>query len=1123
MSASRGPFDFGASNYSVRKTLRRRYDPTGINYKTLLGQSSKPQVQQKFQRYRPDVNPLAQDMASPEGAIEPTPARKVELLKDFYKNKMTALQEVYDDLPTVAGPNGTVLDVTRSNHFKSWLQKKAEAKGELVPAEGSSKYYAMANTYTRVIDAKMQAYSSIIAQLNASGGAEAVLDAYLRGFHCFLRGRPTEEHQRKLKKLGLKPTFEPFRQESVQQYLKAFSRVKKEYYEDLAMLRMQGPTGDLHQIELYYKYIVDGKEDEKIEQNLWHWLEGGKLPKHTGRLLGKGASHTSLVTQLSTEFPVGTREPEELERAGNRLGGGPPRGGGGGFNPGPGGGGGGAPPRDDDDQPPGGGDEGPKISPSQQSFLDTVRQTIASALGIKSEPVESAEQVLEKEKEALDTALLESRVDEQIREVGVQQAARNTGVAYVLAGGAWPEDPATGVPDWADMSEEGRNLVHDVAQYRDMAREAMELREHAEKLQEKFPKEAAMAAEQYDDLVSGLLEMETHLEPFLSDREKQGLFTSFTDNMPVDTTDADDDDDTGQVTVEAEPEAENLKEQAGAESDDEKEPLTPVKKKDKGKEREELPRIRDEEELPPGVEESSWERAQKRIDELKDAAPETAAAPSKEDKELEDRVRDLGAKIGKAEAAESSEEAIKALEAAPAVPSAAPGEQALPKYGGASEAAEIKDEGTAFDASLAQVISDLFPEPPGLVSGKDSTKTNIDRVNAWVQKNQDNAIALIEASLPQVNSGAAFASYRQPMIEDTLAQLDKAEAILKSAVENGEDSLKMSWDEFKQSSDKVYERMVQRGGSLKDIDDTLWLAYENKLAPVRKYAAAQFAHLSTVAANEVRNNDAAWINSLQRVLRNEDAEWKKKAQSVIIKNKKRIDKLNDETKRVFDAQNETARVVNKVTDKLIMEGIPVGDESEPSEAEMRLHETANEINRQMAEKFINGVNDAIARVNATAERAIADASSFVIGKVPEEVQKAIMEAQKQALIFTGQAVAVKNAVAPIQKAERTTKTLEQRRAAEKNEPKSRLYNPDAGWLRSTRRVEQRDRNEAEVKSHRAKAIEKARKLPDSFSRPGPIEKKKIPESFSAPYKKFTPKVKREKMSEEEEDRVTRGY
>jgi len=286
MTSQKTGWDFGKDQYNVKRTLRRKNQVNPYNWKSLLGQTNSTKPLQRHMRYKGDVNPLREE--ANVGSIEPTPSRKVELLKKFYKEKLLEItNNAYAIDPLTRAPVG----------YRDWINKQVEKGRVKMPPAGSKEDNSFRLRYVTLMENKANAYSQVIAQLSTSGGPEQVLDAYLRGFHSFLRGRPTEAAQAKLKRLGMKPTFEPFRDESVQQYLKAFSRVKKEYYEDLAMLRMNGPTGGIRNIELYYKYIIDGAEDEKIEKNLWDWLEGGKLGKYAERIAGGG--HDSLVSKKS--------------------------------------------------------------------------------------------------------------------------------------------------------------------------------------------------------------------------------------------------------------------------------------------------------------------------------------------------------------------------------------------------------------------------------------------------------------------------------------------------------------------------------------------------------------------------------------------------------------------------------------------------------------------------------------------------------------------------------------------------------------------------------------------------------------------------------------------------------
>lgn len=267
-------FSFGSNNASTDSNIGRR-----------LQRKSGP-VPQRFQRYKHDINPIAQEPTVT--TIEPTPARKVELLRKYYEEK--------------------ICDLGTPTSYRKWCEAKwiERNPGRAIPGSFPVDYN---NEWRAKEKAKITAYEKIITQLNNEGASDAVLDAYLRGFHNFLRGRPTKEHAAKLERLGIAGKFEPFRDPSVQAYLRAFSKVKKDFYEDLALLRMRGPIGDIRNLELYYKYILDGNDDDKLEKNIWVWLEGGRLPHDGERLIG--SEHTDMVRQLYREFPVGTEKPDD--------------------------------------------------------------------------------------------------------------------------------------------------------------------------------------------------------------------------------------------------------------------------------------------------------------------------------------------------------------------------------------------------------------------------------------------------------------------------------------------------------------------------------------------------------------------------------------------------------------------------------------------------------------------------------------------------------------------------------------------------------------------------------------------------------------------------------------------
>jgi hypothetical protein len=90
--------------------------------------------------------------------------------------------------------------------------------------------------------------------------------------------------------------------DEVRTYLEAFSEVKKDFYLDLALLRQRGPGTSLRDMELYFKYIVDGNDCAKIEKNVYAWFEGGRV---NGAQMRLGASNV-LSREMHRELPMGT-------------------------------------------------------------------------------------------------------------------------------------------------------------------------------------------------------------------------------------------------------------------------------------------------------------------------------------------------------------------------------------------------------------------------------------------------------------------------------------------------------------------------------------------------------------------------------------------------------------------------------------------------------------------------------------------------------------------------------------------------------------------------------------------------------------------------------------------------
>jgi chromosome segregation ATPase len=294
---------FGArTDTPLRRKLRRKYDPTKwSNMKAMTGKSQMPTS--RHMRYQPDPNPIEEEVSNEN--IEPTDARKLELLQEFYKDKVARIHLTLSD-PKQRAMGFTKWAVDNYNampdkmgHFQpvGWEDGRPIFKD---PADVAK----LQKRWENHLETKAKVYSTILGQMAAAKGNLTVLDSYLRRFHNFLRGRPDIKDIPKLRKAGLDPDkFLPLTtNEEVRNYLEAFSEAKKDFYDDLGKMRMRGPGSSLRDMELYFKYIVDGDDCEKIESNLWAWLEGGRVDRIHYRL---GASN-NLSDELFEEFPVGT-------------------------------------------------------------------------------------------------------------------------------------------------------------------------------------------------------------------------------------------------------------------------------------------------------------------------------------------------------------------------------------------------------------------------------------------------------------------------------------------------------------------------------------------------------------------------------------------------------------------------------------------------------------------------------------------------------------------------------------------------------------------------------------------------------------------------------------------------
>lgn len=295
---------FGArTDKPLRRKLRRKYDPAKFsNYKAMIGKSQQPTS--RHMRYQPDPNPLKEEEANEN--IEPTESRKMELLQAFYRDKMDKISlTLTSDKTEKHAFDAHLVGLFKKDPVKMNSVMWIDPRGLPVFFPGNkSSFDKHLASWKRGLKTRQKAYATILAQIAASKGSMTVLDSYLRRFHNFLRGMPDQVDAQKLRRMGLDTTkMMPFTTyDDVRAYLEAFSEVKAEYYDDLCAMRQRGPGSTLRDMELYFKYIVDGDDCDKIEKNVWAWFEGGKVSKSAQRL------HASnrLSDMLYEEFPVGT-------------------------------------------------------------------------------------------------------------------------------------------------------------------------------------------------------------------------------------------------------------------------------------------------------------------------------------------------------------------------------------------------------------------------------------------------------------------------------------------------------------------------------------------------------------------------------------------------------------------------------------------------------------------------------------------------------------------------------------------------------------------------------------------------------------------------------------------------
>lgn len=260
-----------------RRKLNRRNADAGVGaYVDFASQKSSKKGDSRFLRYKPGVNVLQEDREKGR-KIQPTPGRKAKLVKKYFMNEIGRIEKAISTEQQIV--NAVLAKATKLEKDKKLPQG---VTAELAIQDPSFRKHVVDG-----YEAKLKAYRQIVAQSDAAAIDASVQDDYLRRFHLFLRGKPVAHDAQKMKLLGMNGKWDPLPYTDVQEYLRAFSRMRHDYYRDLALMKMRGPGDNLLDIELYFKYLVDGDDKDKIEENLWAWLEGGKLGKKYSRAVDK--------------------------------------------------------------------------------------------------------------------------------------------------------------------------------------------------------------------------------------------------------------------------------------------------------------------------------------------------------------------------------------------------------------------------------------------------------------------------------------------------------------------------------------------------------------------------------------------------------------------------------------------------------------------------------------------------------------------------------------------------------------------------------------------------------------------------------------------------------------------
>jgi hypothetical protein len=264
----------------VNKALRRQ---AGREIRKLKGGKDKVWPP----RYQPwdGLNPLAQEDEVKK--VEPTGPRKIEMLEKYFRAKhdinterIAVVRCAMADNPTwVMGPDdeGGVwgpLPPAMNHSYRAELARYYNAPDgygkQMVKKEWAKEL--------KLREAEQVAIERILSQMDTAKADQEVASAYIHRFMQFLRGKPVARDAARMRELGFTDEqWFPAGGDDVIAYLRSFSAVRAEYLWALQQLKMKGPGTNLRQMEIYFKYIVDSDDLDKVAtKGIWQWLDTGR-------------------------------------------------------------------------------------------------------------------------------------------------------------------------------------------------------------------------------------------------------------------------------------------------------------------------------------------------------------------------------------------------------------------------------------------------------------------------------------------------------------------------------------------------------------------------------------------------------------------------------------------------------------------------------------------------------------------------------------------------------------------------------------------------------------------------------------------------------------------------------